>query len=105
MDSVFPRNRPKIRRHRRMNLSGRWSRMKSRLRIRTIATGLSGFKLRRPDERRPTRWSRQDGNVQLPLSVNGRPLTAQQTQQASLHLKKLAHNPDALRKSLRDEHG
>ena len=45
----------------------------------------------------------KDGNVQLPLSVNGRPLTAKQKQQATLHLKKLAHNPDALRKSLREE--
>ena len=45
----------------------------------------------------------KDGNVQLPLSVNGRPLTAKQKQQASLHLEKLAHNPDALRKSLREE--
>jgi hypothetical protein len=29
----------------------------------------------------------KDGNVQLPVSVNGRPLTAKQKQQANLHLK------------------
>jgi len=45
----------------------------------------------------------KDGNVQLPVSVNGRPLTAKQKQQANLHLKKLVHNPDALRRSLREE--
>ena len=45
----------------------------------------------------------KDGDVQLPLSVNGRPLSAKQKQQASLHLKKLVHNPDALQRSLREE--
>jgi hypothetical protein len=43
------------------------------------------------------------GNLQLPVSINGRPLTAKQKQQASLHLEKLVHNPDALRRSLREE--
>jgi hypothetical protein len=45
----------------------------------------------------------KDGNLELPISVNGRPLTAKEKQEASLHLKKFVHNPEALRKSLREE--
>jgi hypothetical protein len=45
----------------------------------------------------------KDGNVQLPLSINGSPLNAKQKQQAKTHLKKLVHNPDALRRSLHEE--
>jgi hypothetical protein len=45
----------------------------------------------------------KDGNLQLPISVNSRPLTAKEKQQANLHIQKLVHNPGALRKSLREE--
>jgi len=45
----------------------------------------------------------KDGNVQLPLSINGRPLTAKQKQQANTRLRRLVHNPDALRRSLHEE--
>jgi len=45
----------------------------------------------------------KDGNLQLPISVNGRPLTTKEKQQANLHIQKLVHDPGALRKSLREE--
>ncbi len=45
----------------------------------------------------------KDGNLQLPISINGRPLTAKEKQQANLHIQKLVQNPGILRKSLREE--
>src|ERR1700737_2398321 len=45
----------------------------------------------------------KDGNLQLPVSINGRPLTAKQKVQANLHLQRLVHNPGTLRKSLQEE--
>jgi len=45
----------------------------------------------------------KDGNLRLPLSLNGTPLTAKQKQEAKLQLQKLVHDPDALRRSLREQ--
>jgi len=45
----------------------------------------------------------KDGNLQLPISIDGRPLTAKEKQEANLHVQKLVHNPGALRRSLREE--
>ena len=45
----------------------------------------------------------KDGNLQRPVCVNGQPITAKQKEQANLHIQKFVHNPEALRKSLRDE--
>ncbi len=45
----------------------------------------------------------KDGNLQMPTSMNGAPLSAKQKQQANLRLQKFIHNPGALRRSLREE--
>lgn len=45
----------------------------------------------------------KDGNLQMPISINGTPLTAKQKQQANQRLQNFIHNPSALRRSLRDE--
>ena len=45
----------------------------------------------------------KDGNLQLPISIDGRPLTAKEKREANLRIQKLVHNPGALRKSLREE--
>jgi hypothetical protein len=45
----------------------------------------------------------KDGNLQLPIAINGRPLAAKQKQQAKLHVQNLVRNPSAARKSLREE--
>jgi len=45
----------------------------------------------------------KDGNLQLPVSINGRPLTPKEKRQANRHIQEIVHNPGALRKSLRAE--
>jgi hypothetical protein len=45
----------------------------------------------------------KDGNLQLPIAINGRPLAAKQKQQAKLHVQNLVRNPSVARKSLREE--
>jgi hypothetical protein len=43
----------------------------------------------------------KDGNLQLRVAINGRPLAAKQKQRAKLHVQNLVRDPGAARKSLR----
>jgi hypothetical protein len=45
----------------------------------------------------------RDGNLQLPVSINGKPLSAKEKEQANAHVDQFVHHPATLRKSLREE--